>query len=172
MDKMLLVITIFIAISFAMVGVYSMGIVPTIFDTKKETTNQTDIIVKEFSRESNKTNQSINLLKTIFNTQIQAREDRDKKNEDIMIILALLNHETRQLIKLNLDAHNITDYHDYNFLNLRHTGFPFYYTNKTHVTIELNESAKRSIPIPYEMSNLLMQLDQIKPNATINDTQK
>lgn len=116
---------------------------------------------------------------TILENQEKSRIDRDHKNQELMIILALLNHETRQLIKLGLDALNITDYHDSNFLNKRHADFPFYFTNKTHITIEMNKTGNKTIEIPYEMSNLLMQfnatpseLKHLQKQLHVRDTNK
>lgn len=166
MDKILAFIIIFITVCIVLASLLVMGAVPKIFQTGEQTANQTDLMVKEFQRENNKTNESLKIQSQILNNQIRAQIDRDKKNEDIMIIQALLSHEERQLIKLGLDELNITNYHDPNFLNLRHHDFPFYYTNKTHVIIKLNDTGIRTIPIPYEMSNLLMQFDNGTKNIT------
>jgi hypothetical protein len=128
MDKMLVVITIFIAICFAMVGVYSMGIVPTIFDTKEETTNQTKLIIDyfegqnklmidQFHRENNTTQK---LLIGLNDSLI--KEDQALRNQGVMIKAIKVDQDMNRVIAKQI--FNVSKQHeivakDHNKLQLK-----------------------------------------------------
>jgi Fe2+ transport system protein B len=125
---MLVVITIFIAICFAMVGVYSMGIVPTIFDTKEETTNQTKLIIDyfegqnklmidQFHRENNTTQK---LLIGLNDSLI--KEDQALRNQGVMIKAIKVDQDMNRVIAKQI--FNVSKQHeivakDHNKLQLK-----------------------------------------------------
>ena len=106
MDKILAIIIIFLGIIFSLVGVFSMGVVPKIFETsetsnetKQETANQTEIILKQFHRENNTTHQIISNQGVVIDKLNQSLENQ-------RVMLVQLNKtvvHNQKDIELNLD---------------------------------------------------------------------
>ena len=73
------------------------------------------------------------------------------------LILAMLNYEERMLIKDIMDKLGIDTYKNPDILNKRHTDYPYYYSNRTHLTVETTPDNLTTIEIPEEMANMMMQ---------------
>jgi hypothetical protein len=102
---MLVVITIFIAICFAMVGVYSMGIVPTIFDTKEETTNQTKLIIDYFEGQNK-------LMIDQFHRENNTTQKLLIGLNDSRIMIEKLNESLQQNLNISKEHQTVAKDHD------------------------------------------------------------
>jgi hypothetical protein len=117
MDKILAIIIIFLGISFLMAGILAMGAVPKIFQTGEETTNQTEIIIKQFQRENNTTNKLLMGLNDSL-----TKEDQALKNQAIMLKAIKVDQDMNRVIAKQI--FNVSKQHeivakDHNKLQLK-----------------------------------------------------
>jgi hypothetical protein len=112
MDKILAVILIFIVMMIIMAAVIVMGAVPKIFqsaeitnETKSETLNQTEIIIKQFQRENNTTNKLLMGLNDSL-----TKEDQALKNQAIMLKAIKADQDMNRVIAKQI--FNISTQHE------------------------------------------------------------
>jgi hypothetical protein len=172
MDKQLTIIIIFLAIMFTLAGVLVMGAVPKIFqtsetanETKVETQNQTEIILKQFQRENNTTQRVLSNQGVVID-----KLDKSLSNQHLMLLginttISQNHNDLAQNLNVSRQNQNISKQHQ--IVAIDHDKLQVKVDNMTQDIYDLLEEAdKRNFNATMTnkviLNNLTKELKEIK----------